>query len=103
MSFDYRIIDDVIHSRVRLAIMSFLATARQADFVAIKKALKVSDGNLSTHLKKLEEKNYVQVSKQFVDNKPQTKIRISPEGEAAFRAYVEGLAAMIGPSAAEKT
>ncbi len=103
MSFDYRIIDDVIHSRVRLAIMSFLATAREADFVAIKKALKVSDGNLSTHLKKLEEKNYVLVSKQFIDKKPQTKIKMSPEGEVAFRAYVEGLAAMIGPSANDKT
>lgn len=99
MSFDYRIIDDVIHSRVRLAIMSYLATAREAEFVALKKALKVSDGNLSTHLKKLEEKNYVVVSKQFVDNKPQTKIKMSREGETAFKAYVEGLAAMIGPSA----
>ena len=98
MSFDYRIIDDVIHSRVRLAIMSFLATAREAEFVALKKALKVSDGNLSTHLKKLEEKNYVVVNKQFVDNKPQTKIKMSNEGETAFKAYVEGLAAMIGPS-----
>ena len=98
MSFDYRIIDDVIHSRVRLAIMSFLATAREAEFVALKKALKVSDGNLSTHLKKLEEKNYVIVNKQFVDNKPQTKVKMSPDGEAAFKAYVEGLAAMIGPT-----
>lgn len=96
MSYDYRMIDDVIHSRVRLAIMSFLATARQADFVQLKKVLKVSDGNLSTHLKKLEEKNYVSVNKQFVDNKPQTSITITKEGEAAFSAYVDGLAAMLG-------
>lgn len=101
MSFDSRIIDDVIHSRVRLAIMSYLATAREAEFVALKKALKVSDGNLSTHLKKLEEKNYVTVSKNFVDNKPQTKIKMSAEGETAFKAYVEGLAAMIGPAPEE--
>lgn len=103
MSFDYRIIDDVIHSRVRLAVMSFLATAREADFVAIKKALKVSDGNLSTHLKKLEEKNYVRVKKSFVDNKPLTRVSMSAEGEAAFRAYVEGLAAMLGPNTHNET
>lgn len=102
MSFDYRIIDDVIHSRVRLAIMSYLSTAREAEFVELKKALKVSDGNLSTHLKKLEDKGYVSVSKQFVENKPQTRIKVSDEGDAAFKSYVEGLAAMLGPSANNK-
>lgn len=96
MSFDYRIIDDVIHSRVRLAIMSYLATAHSAEFVELKKALKVSDGNLSTHLKKLEDTGYVTVSKQFVDNKPLTRIEISREGETAFRTYVDGLATMLG-------
>lgn len=101
MSYDYRIIDDVIHSRVRLAIMSFLATARQADFVQLKKALKVSDGNLSTHLKKLEEKTYIAVRKHFVDNKPQTLISITDTGETAFRAYVNDLAAMLGNNPAQ--
>lgn len=102
MSFDYRIIDDVIHSRVRLAIMSYLATARAADFVELKKALKVSDGNLSTHLKKLEDKGYISVTKQFVDNKPQTRVKISNGGDKAFKSYVDGLAAMLGPSANNK-
>ncbi len=96
MNYDYRTIDDVIHSRVRLAIMSFLVTAREAEFVQLKKTLKVSDGNLSTHLKKLEDKSYVAVSKQFIDNKPQTRIAITSTGETAFNAYVEGLAAMLG-------
>lgn len=102
MSFDYRIIDDVIHSRVRLAIMSYLATAHSAEFVELRKALKVSDGNLSTHLKKLEDTGYVTVKKQFVDSKPLTRIEISREGETAFRAYVDGLATMLGPSAKTK-
>lgn len=97
MSYDYRAIDDVIHSRVRLAIMSYLATARDADFVELKKALKVTDGNLSTHLSKLEGKSYVSVSKQFIDKKPQTRVAITPSGETAFKAYVEGLAKMLGP------
>jgi len=96
MSYDYRAIDDVIHSRVRLAIMSYLVTARDADFVQLKKALKVTDGNLSTHLSKLEEKSYISVSKQFVDRKPQTRVTITEAGDTAFKAYVEGLAAMLG-------
>lgn len=97
MGYDYRTIDDVIHSRVRLAVMSYLATARSADFVALKKALKVSDGNLSTHLSKLEEKDYVSVTKKFVGKKPQTLVTLTKAGDKAFKAYVEGLAAMLGP------
>jgi len=96
MSYDYRAIDDVIHSRVRLAIMSYLVTARDADFVQLKKALKVTDGNLSTHLSKLEEKSYISVDKQFVDRKPQTRVAITETGDKAFKAYVEDLAAMLG-------
>jgi len=96
MSYDYRALDDVIHSRVRLAIMSYLATARDADFVQLKKALSVTDGNLSTHLSKLEEKSYISVNKQFVDRKPQTRVAITQIGDAAFKAYVGDLAAMLG-------
>ncbi|SDD31943.1 winged helix-turn-helix domain-containing protein [Kordiimonas lacus] len=95
--YDYRNIDDVIHSRVRLAIMSYLMTAKEADFTELKTALKVSDGNLSTHLTKLEGTGYVTQEKKFVGKKPQTSVQMTPEGEAAFKAYLEGLAAMIGP------
>lgn len=94
--YDYRAIDDFIHSRVRLTIMSFLAAARSAEFTELKAQLKVSDGNLSTHLKKLEEAEYISVSKQFSGKKPLTVIAISEKGDAAFQTYVEGLAAMIG-------
>ena len=94
--FDYRTIDDVIHSRVRLAIMSYLASARAAEFTELKKVLKVSDGNLSTHLKKLEDHGYVKTEKGFVGRKPQTMIEITDEGDQAFRAYVDGIAAMLG-------
>lgn len=97
MSYDYRAIDDVIHSRVRLAIMSYLATARDADFVELKKALKVTDGNLSTHLSKLEDKSYISVSKKFANKKPQTLVSITTTGDIAFKAYVEDLAAILGP------
>jgi len=94
--YNYRNVDDIIHSRVRLMIMSFLAAARSADFTELKKQLEVSDGNLSTHLKKLEDAGYVVQSKSFKDKKPQTLIAISESGDAAFKEYVESLAATIG-------
>ncbi|MBL4639283.1 MAG: transcriptional regulator [Kordiimonadaceae bacterium] len=94
--YDYRAIDDFIHSRVRLTIMSFLAAARSAEFTELKTQLKVSDGNLSTHLKKLEEAEYISIRKLFQGKKPQTLIAISEKGDTAFQAYVEELGQMIG-------
>jgi len=96
VGYNYRAIDDFIHSRVRLMIMSFLAAARSAEFTELKKQLAVSDGNLSTHLKKLEDVGYVAQSKSFVNKKPQTLIAITEKGDTAFKEYVEGLAATIG-------
>lgn len=94
--YNYRAIDDFIHSRVRLMIMSFLAAARSADFTELKKTLEVSDGNLSTHLKKLEDVGYVAQTKSFKDKKPQTLIAITEKGDGAFKDYVESLASTIG-------
>ncbi|WND03453.1 transcriptional regulator [Temperatibacter marinus] len=94
--FDYRILDDIIHSRVRLAIMSYLMTARSEDFTALKKQLNLTDGNLSTHLSKLEITGYVVLEKQFIGKKPQTTVKLSAEGEKAFGDYLHKLTAMIG-------
>lgn len=102
MSFDYRAIDDVIHSRVRLAIMSYLATAHTADFTELKTTLKVSDGNLSTHLSKLEATGYVAVTKEFVGKKPHTTVTLTKAGDTAFQSYVEELAVMLGPQKHEE-
>lgn len=95
-AYNYRAIDDFIHSRVRLMVMSFLAAARSAEFTELKKRLEVSDGNLSTHLKKLEDIGYIVQTKSFIGKKPQTLIAISEKGDAAFKNYVESLAATIG-------
>ena len=95
-AYNYRAIDDFIHSRVRLMIMSFLAAARSAEFTELKKQLEVSDGNLSTHLKKLEDVGYILQTKGFKDKKPQTLVAISEKGDTAFKDYVESLAATIG-------
>ena len=89
-------IDDVIHGRMRLGIMVYLADAQTADFTELKTALEATQGNLSIHLKKLEEAGYVEIDKSFRNNKPLTQVSITPEGRKAFSAYLEALGALIG-------
>lgn len=89
-------IDDVIHGRMRLGIMVYLADADAADFTELKTVLEATQGNLSVHLKKLEEAGYVAISKSFVNNKPLTRVSITPEGRRAFAAYLEAIGALIG-------
>ena len=92
-------IDEIIHGRIRLGIMVYLADAEVADFTELKAALEATQGNLSIHLKKLEEAGYVSIDKSFVDKKPLTRVRIPAAGRAAFEAYVEAIGALIGKSA----
>ena len=89
-------IDEVIHGRMRLGIMVYLADAEAADFTELKTVLEATQGNLSIHLKKLEEAGYVAIDKRFVDKKPLTRIRITAQGRAAFGAYLEALGGLIG-------
>ena len=94
--FDINRIDDVIHGRMRLGIMVYLADAEAADFTELKTVLEATQGNLSVHIKKLEEAGYVAVAKSFVNNKPLTRIAITPQGRAAFAAYLDALGGLIG-------
>lgn len=89
-------IDDVIHGRMRLGIMVYLADAGTADFTELKTVLEATQGNLSVHLKKLEEAGYVAIDKSFVNNKPLTRVSISADGRRAFAAYLDALGALIG-------
>ena len=89
-------IDDVIHGRMRLGIMVYLADAETADFTELKTVLEATQGNLSVHLKKLEEAGYVAIDKSFKDNKPLTRVSITPTGRKAFAAYLEALGGLIG-------
>ncbi len=89
-------IDDVIHGRMRLGIMVYLADAETADFTELKTVLEATQGNLSVHLKKLEEAGYVAITKSFVNNKPLTSVSITREGRQAFAAYLEAIGALIG-------
>jgi DNA-binding MarR family transcriptional regulator len=91
-------IDDVIHGRVRLGIMVYLADAEVADFNELKGALEATQGNLSIHMRKLEEAGYVAIEKGYSGRKPLTRIRITPAGRKAFATYVEALAGLLGKS-----
>lgn len=89
-------IDDVIHGRMRLGIMVYLSDADSADFTELKTVLEATQGNLSVHLKKLEEAGFVAIDKSFKDNKPLTRVSITPQGRRAFSAYLDAIGSLIG-------
>ena len=89
-------IDDVIHGRLRLGIMTYLANAEVADFTELASALEATRGNLSIHLRKLEDAGYIEIEKSFIDRKPLTRARISHAGRKAFKAYVKAIADLLG-------
>jgi DNA-binding HxlR family transcriptional regulator len=93
--FSIEAIDDVIHGRVRLGVMAYLVNAEVAGFNELKSALQVTQGNLSVHLRKLEEAGFVGIEKSFLGRKPHTQIRMTSAGREAFRAYLEALDRLI--------
>ena len=82
-------INDLIHGRVRLAAMAYIAGAGDADFTAIKKAVNTSDGNMSVQLRKLEDAGYLAVTKGYNERKPQTIYALTDAGRAAWHEYLE--------------
>lgn len=93
--FDIDAIDEVIHGRVRLGAMAFLSTAEVADFNEIKRRLATTDGNLSVHLRKLEEAGYVAIAKSFIGRKPLTQVTLTDAGREAFTAYLDAIAKLV--------
>jgi DNA-binding HxlR family transcriptional regulator len=84
-------LDPVIHSRIRLAVLSILISVKDADFNYLKQTIGTTDGNLSTHLTKLEEKGYIKSAKGYKGKKPQTSCSITPKGKQAFSKYMEAM------------
>jgi DNA-binding MarR family transcriptional regulator len=80
-------VDPVIHAPARLTVLTYLYVVASADFVFLKNMTGLTWGNLSTHLTKLEEAGYVATEKGFQGKKPQTMIRLTDHGRAAFRQY----------------
>ena len=98
--YDHAAIDELLHSRVRLAIVAFLAGAKTADFSAVRDATKTTDGNASIHLRKLEDAGYVAVKKRFVARRPQTLYSLTDRGRQALLAYVAHLETLLPPAGA---
>ncbi|MFN3536893.1 MAG: winged helix-turn-helix domain-containing protein [Brevundimonas sp.] len=97
MADDFQIadIDEVIHGRVRLGIMAYLSGADMADFNELKTRLQVTDGNLSVHLRKLEDAGFVEVSKSFQGRRPLTRARLTDPGRKAFVDYLDAMARLV--------
>ncbi len=89
--FDIAAIDDVIHGRLRLGIMAYLSGSGVAEFNELKAKLQASDGNLSVHLRKLEEVAYIQIDKTYAGRKPLTRVSITDKGRNAFLSYLDAI------------
>ena len=87
----FKKLDPLLHSELRLAVVSMLVELEEADFVYLRETAKATAGNLSVQLDKLSEAGYISVEKTFEGKKPRTICRITPVGLAAFEAYVEAL------------
>jgi len=88
-------ISKVFESRVRLGIMSVLMVSKSYDFNSLKETLDLTDGNLASHLKALEEKGLIRVNKQFIGRKPNTSYSATETGMAEFRQHLKALENLI--------
>ena len=90
-------LDPLLHSELRLALVSLLINVEEADFVYIKEQTGATAGNLSVQLDKLSQAGYIEVEKSFNGKKPRTTCRLTQQGLRAFEAYVEALKSYIKP------
>jgi DNA-binding MarR family transcriptional regulator len=81
-------LDRVIHEKGRLAIMSMLAAASELSFTDMRDALNMTDGNLTTHIRTLQESGYVSITKSFRNNRPLTTCSLTEAGKKAFTGYI---------------
>ena len=88
-------LDRVIHEKGRLAIMSMLAASPELSFTELRDALSMTDGNLTTHIRTLQEAGYVSVTKSFQNNRPHTTCSLTSAGQKAFTSYINLLEAII--------
>jgi DNA-binding MarR family transcriptional regulator len=88
-------IDRVIHEKGRLAIMSMLAASPELSFTEMRDALAMTDGNLTTHIRSLQEAGYVSITKSFRNNRPLTTCSLTPIGKKAFANYINLLEQII--------
>jgi DNA-binding transcriptional ArsR family regulator len=94
---DFKELDPILHSQLRLAVISLLISVKEAEFTFIKEKTNATAGNLSVQINKLKEAEYLEVTKQFKDNYPQTLCRITKKGIDAFEQYVLALQSYMNP------
>lgn len=87
----FKELDPILHSQLRLAVMSLLISVKEAEFTFIKEKTNATAGNLSVQVQKLKEAGYIEVVKEFKDNYPNTTCHITPTGIKAFEEYVKAL------------
>lgn len=93
----FKELDPILHSQLRLAIMSLLISVKEAEFTFLKEKTGATAGNISVQIQKLKDANYIEVTKQFKDNYPQTLCKITPAGITAFEEYVKNLQQYLKP------
>lgn len=91
-------LDRVIHEKGRMAIMSLLAATPELSFTEMKQSLGMTDGNLSVHLRTLQEAGYIAVTKTFQERKPLTTCSLTPAGRKAFGEYIDLLEQIVRQS-----
>jgi DNA-binding MarR family transcriptional regulator len=92
--FDHNQIDDVIHGRIRLGVVAYLSAVESALFGELRDKVGATDGNLSAHLRKLEDAGYVKADKSFVNRKPQTRLSLTNEGRKAWGIWLDRMDAL---------
>jgi DNA-binding MarR family transcriptional regulator len=96
IAMEFKDLDPILHSQLRLAVVSLLISEKEAEFTFIREKTNATAGNLSVQINKLKEVGYIEVVKQFKDNYPQTICKITPAGVAAFEEYVKNLQSYLG-------
>ena len=94
----FKELDPILHSQLRLAVMSLLISVKEAEFTFLKEKTNATAGNLSVQINKLKEAGYLEVTKQFNKNYPQTICKISEKGIEAFEVYVKALQGYMHPN-----
>ena len=92
---NFKDLDPILHTQLRLAVVSLLISVEEAEFTFLKDKTGASAGNLSVQLNKLKEADYISITKQFKNNYPLTLCKITPKGIDAFEAYVNALKSYI--------
>ena len=88
-------LDRVIHEKGRMAIMSTLAASKELSFIELRQVLNMTDGNLTTHIRTLQEAGYISVTKSFQNRRPLTTCSLTPAGRTAFATYINLLEQII--------